>query len=202
MRIKKSITYLFILCLMFLLFGMSTEAASKNAKIYKKFLKKRSTSVTINGSNGKYKQKVKMNYFVLINIDKSGPKELIVKNTEYDWDNYVFTIKNGKVKFLGRVAGKYNSGRVLYNAKYKGLVGRDGGTGFLLHSLYKLKNGKLNESIHIWENHNLSDTFAVNNKNCSKKTFNKYYNKYFKASKLKSYAFVTNKKANRSRLLK
>jgi len=168
-------------------------------KLYEKFLKGKYTIV--DGSYSIGKQRIKMNYFTLLDIDKNGVKELLVEQGLYDTWYHVFLINGGKVKYAG-TARKGGGDSAIYNPTQKGLVAFYSGGGAVGDGFLKIKKEKLVETIQVYAMLNRKITYELNGKSCSEKTYTHYYNKYFKTSKLKTTKFIKVNEGNMKKKLK
>ena len=176
---------------------LTVKKANEVSKLYEKFLKGK--YATVDGSLGK--QRIKMNYFTLLDIDKNGVKELLVEQELYDTMYHVFLISGGKVKYAG-TARKGGGASAIYNPTQKGLAAFYSGTGAAGDGFLKIKKGKLVETIQVYAMFNQKITYELNGKSCSEKTYASYYNKYFKTSKLKTTKFVEVNEGNMKKKLK
>lgn len=211
MSIKKKICLvgfmLMILCGIWV--GTSTEAqaAPKYKKLYGDVLEN-------GGIDWGAGEILPFDYFSLLDINRDGIKELIAVGA-YDRRANIYTIKKGKVKELESVVcsirSSYTKGKykpyVEYNKAAKGLIlHTHGGTGMLGNILYKLKGGKLKSVLYLDESHDWSNgveikaMYSVEDKLVSKKTYMKYYNKYFKEGKSRKVFLKNNTAKNRNKL--
>lgn len=205
---KKIFRAKWLFAIMFLVaileFPGKAEAAPQYKKIYGNVLKN-STVIVMGGSRAYDK-------FAMVDINRDGKKELVA--TAQDRVAHVYTIRKGKAKLLGDffcfIVSDSRGYYIEYNKKSKGLVLRQhGGTGLSGHDLYKMKKGKLEETISIeassfWDNGMESVSYSVYqpvNSN-SKSVYTKYYNKYFKEGKVKKIYLAGNTERNRKRKLK
>lgn len=197
---------MFFVLSMGLSFQSDVHAAGTNYKtIYKNFLKKNSTTVTVKYKHGNikgsYKETIHINFFNLIDIDKNGVKELVVEGDLYATNYYVFGIRKGKVVFLGEIR-KGGGDKFCYNPSAKGLVAMYGGSGAAGNGLWRIRKGKLTESVELYAFFNRVTTFELNYKKCSQRVYRSYFNKYFKPSKLKVYKFVEKNSKNIKKILR
>ncbi len=155
-------------------------AKSKADKVYSKFLKKSQFKLKHNVGD----EIIRINYYLKLNIDHKGCKELLIADNEYSMYIHIFTVKKGKLKYIGGFFNKYDNINIKYN-KY-GLISYDGpgGYGYVLEQIKKGKL-KITKSVFCREvNPYPRKKYYVNEKKCSKRKFNKYKKKYF--SKIKS----------------
>ena len=189
---------LIFICIIWTVLASGISAAPNYKKLYGNYLKK--GSVTVKTSSNGYKT-IKMKHFLLLDIDQNGTKEMLTYDTDcYDVD--VFTIKKGKVVYIGYFFNKYHGNEVVYCKKHKGLVTPSGGGGHVGYYMTALKNGKLYYKYTL-----LTETYGkgrsrFNNKLISKKKLRKYYKKYFAAKDQKTYIFYDNTSKNRKKRVK
>ena len=180
---------------------LTTNAASYKT-VYKKLLKQGNRQFKVKSQHGTYTTTISMKYFTLVNIDRKGAPELITLSEPYgNWID-VFTIKNGKLKYLGKELNKYMGGYVRYNPSKKGLVVAAGGSGSAGDALIQMSGNGLKEKVSTLQIFNQKTTYMLNYKTCSYKTYKKYTKKYFAKKNIKLAYFVENNKFNRSKKLK
>lgn len=202
---SKISAMLLLICL--IVSPVNVQAAkSSEGKVYKEILEKGYT-VTENGNkdNRTYK------YFNLLDIDRNGVKELVVKEFEggawYSTD--VFTIKKGKVVFCGTVIGRGQTS-MTYVKKYHSLYtyGWTNGIGAAYSFLWRLNGTKIDRWKFCWAgSESMGSSKMVyktgkNSESCkkvSKSTYNAFFKKYFKNRV--DYKYVENTAANREKLL-
>ena len=148
--------------------------------------------------------------FYVLDIDRNGVPELIVKDTEASNSfstRYVYTIRNGKAVYCG---GYYQKGdsKLYYNSKYKSLYmwWWTNGVGGVGSMLYRLSGSQLKAYKYIWsgaKSYGSSKqvyyygTNAKKGKSVSKKTYNAMFKKYFKSRK--TFGFLNNTLTNRTK---
>lgn len=216
MKTKKRIIQVFLT--LFIICATVSPASAKTnyKKIYGNLLKRNVISYSNKDFGG-----IKLTYhpaaFVLLNIDQKGPKELIVTN-EYRTEWHIYTIKNNKVKHIfSKVWMGSDGDGVFYNRSKKGLVRVwSDGTGLINRCLFCFKNGKQSSKIHLYSSwiygtNPARFNYSKNGKGIAKKTFDKYFNKYFKYTNNKGrtvyvntkfYSYIENTASNRSKVLK
>lgn len=152
------------------------------------------------------------NWYYVLDVDQSGVPELIVNDYSGALtDFYVYTVKNGKMVYLG-YCGTKGLGSVpviSYVSKYKGLV-TSGWTNFIggvWWNMFGISGSKLTNIHHMREAHNPGDEFYVGNtdstaKKVSEAEYQKFYNTYFKDSLVKKYTMLKNTEANRKNSFK
>lgn len=199
--IKKMFCGMIIVLALTIFSGNTLTANAASYKtLYKNVLKRGKTTVYYS----KRPSTITMEYFAILNIDKKGAPELLVSSNVYSTVIDVFTIKNGKVKYVDNIMNKYMGikGGVRYNPSKKGLVLANGGSAAEGLSLWRLSKGTLKESKSVIAYFNRKVTYQYNWKNCSAKTYKKYRKKYFSNKQIKTIRFVKNSKANRNRKVK
>lgn len=171
--------------------------------LYKSFLEQYTFTV-----NEDYNWPVEAKSFCILDIDKNGVPELIIKNgleNESMCVRYIFTVKGGKVSFCGDYGQKGETG-LRYSSKHKALnrwwwVNGVGGTGSML---LQLSGGKLKEYRYVYsgaESYGSSKIrywygyTSAKAKKVSKSTYQSKFNKYFKSYKV--YEFINNTEENR-----
>lgn len=186
-----------------MLFALSAnvQAAQNYKKIYRNFLKKKYVSVLDPDS---YYETVRMNYFILLDINGDGRKELITApDREFNSIVNIFYIKKGKVKYAGWSLNKYHGDKIAYSTRYKGLVLENGGSGAAGNSIFRLKKGRLKEKYsYQMQSVAQGNLFFINNKQVSESVFYARKNKYFAKSTIKSYTMHYNNAKNRKKKLK
>lgn len=202
-KCMKKLNILLIITTIFIL-SCSIQASAKPnyQKLYGNLLKKNKIiEYDTDGRRSVYRPK----YFLLLDIDRNGVKELIVapnRGVAGEW--HIYTIKNNKVKFL------YNrfwmgSCTFLWSKSLKGIWREwSEGTGLLTQAFYQIKNGKFVKKIELNRTWHYGEKayYSVNRKGCSKSTYNKYLNKYFRIKKYQAYSNISNNAANRRKYLK
>lgn len=174
--------------------------------LYKSFLEQYTFTV-----DKDYKWPIEAKSFCILDIDKNGVPELIIKNgLENDsmCVRYVFTVKGGKVHFCGEYGQKGESD-LRYSPKHKALnrwwwTNGVGGVGSML---LQLSGGKLKEYRYVYsgaESYGSSKIkywygySSAKAKKVSKSTYQSKFNKYFKD--LKVYKFMNNTEENRTKI--
>ena len=198
-RLKKISTWILCIGMLFAL-SVNVQAAQNYKKIYRDFLKERNVSV----SKYSFHDTVEMNYFILLDINGDGKKELITAPDRYfNSIVYVFYIKNGKVKYAGHSLNKYHGDKIAYSTRYKGLVLENGGSGAAGNSIYQLKKGRLKEKYsYQMQSVAQGNLYFINNKQVSESTFYAKKNKYFAKNTIKSYTMYYNNAKNRKKRIK
>ena len=145
-----------------------------------------------------------MNYFILLDINGDGRKELITAPDRYFNSSIdVFYVKKGKVKYAGSWLNKYHGDKIAYSTRYKGLVLENGGSGAAGNSIFQLKKGRLKEKYsYQMQSTAQGNLMFFNNKQVSASTFYAKKNKYFAESTIKSYTMHYNNAKNRRKKLK
>lgn len=174
---------------------------------YKTIYKALLTKGTITVKSGNYNYTRTIQGFVLLDIDKNGVPELIIKDTDASSayaSYYVYTVRSGKLRYCGEYVVRGQS-QVFYNSKYKALymswwTNSVGGVG---HRLIRLSGTELKDYKYLWTGSESPystkqiyqyGTTGDKAKNVSKSTFNSKYKKYFKS--YKKYNFVPNTEYN------
>lgn len=205
-----------VFLLMFLTCAFTTPAAAKTnyKKIYGKLLKR--STLTCKDVYGD-KLTFTPNAFILINLDRKGPKELIITD-EYRVQWHIYTIKRKKAKHIFSRGWMGSDGDgIYYNKKKKGLVRAwSDGTGLMHNCLFCFKNGKKGSDIHLYRSwiygtYPSKFYYQVNGKGATKERYLNYFHKYFDYKKkggnvvykgTKFYRYVDNTAANRAKKLK
>lgn len=199
-KIRKLISAALCVLVLTVTITFSCPVNAKTAgykKLYNNFL----SNSTIPAGN----YTITPNWYYVINIDRTGVPELIVTSSGGAITGYcVYTVKKGKVKFIGEYGAKgisYTNPTFSYIKKYKGLVasGWTNGIGGAWNNMYKKSKYKLVQKKHLMsENSGLyyGKTTETRHK-VSKKAFMKYYKKYFKPAK--EYKMKKNTAANRKK---
>lgn len=156
--------------------------------------------------------------FLLLNIDRSGVAELIVKNyyvKEPKTGTFtVYTVKDGVVTEIGRYSQSMRdgaNGKISYSKKYKALYYRwwQNGFGYNYH-LYGITGGELKSIRYAAKGQDfrtlktLYYTGTVGGstaKQVSKSAFTSFFNKYFASSTRKTYSLAKNTAKNRKKRL-
>ncbi len=172
---------------------------------------------------GNYKTKgynFTINYFYLLDIDRDGISEMVCLDKWYDNSIYVFSIKGGKVIFLGGSGSRigYNEvPKLYYSKKYKALCKIDkgatfgGGTMGMAYEYYRISGAK----IKAWKytakmgvdapssyDYFMAGTSSAKAKYISKSKQNAFFKKYFAPKYIKSYKFLQNSANVRNRIWK
>ncbi len=184
--------------------------------LYSELLEKKEYTYNINYGTYETQYKMKMNYFICLDINNDGVKELIVSNankaTAEDWgyvykeDALVFTVKNDKLKYLGHIYSCIDQKGLMYNKKYKGIISEmDAGSGgrAASYDIYNIKNNALKELYHCdWSYDALegSGYYAVGGKKTTEKKYQAYFKKYFNQNDYKHYTLTENTEANRNKI--
>ncbi len=170
-------------------------------ELYRKFLK-----------SGKVKEgyySFRPEYFTLLDIDKNGMPELIVteRNVSPYCKYHVYTVKQGKMKYLGMCAYRGMGSRpvVYYSSKYKGVMveGWTSGVGGAWSALYGISGNKLVRRQHAEERHYPYDAYTVGttdkiSRKVSRSASVAFVKKYFKNTQ--KYPMKANTAANRAKL--
>ena len=206
----KKCVMLFLLLGVVWLPSVRVSAATNYKSIYKTFLSKEKTMVSING----YARNITMKSYYMLDIDKDKIPELIVKDREpqlgaASYDHYIFTIRKKKVVFCDALLQR-GTADIFYNKKYKALQ-NSGWTNFVggvWYHLFRLKSKKLVQYAYIWEGY--SDTQNTEyiyyigrndteKKKVSKTKYKEFVKKYFNKKDLKVYKFKANTAKNREK---
>ena len=180
MKRIKLLIVAFLLIALTCLSNNTAHAKSNADKVYSKFLKNKQFTIKNTASS----KTIKINYYLKLNIDHKGCKELLVADNETSMYIHIFTVKKGKIKYLGEFFNKYDNINIKYN-KY-GLISYDGPGGYG-YCLTQIKKGKLKTTKSVFcKEAYPKNKYYVNNKKCSKKKFDKCEKKYFKKRKEKS----------------
>lgn len=170
-----------------------TISKSKQAELYKDFLKESSAKTD----------------FIYLDINRDGTKELITRyqpGSYSDYDVYVYTIKNGKIKKLSKkltISHIYSKNSILlYNKSLKAISSVETGSYSISYQLWRMKGTKLVEAAKC---NNIFGRYPVctigrNDKSCSKAAYNSYFKKYF--SSAEKYKFRNNTPAKRKKYIK
>lgn len=186
--------------------------------IYNELLQNKEYSYSIKYGNEEYPYKMKLNYYIYMDINNDGVKELIVsakdKATSEDWgyvykaDVLVFTIKNEKLKFLGIINSCIDQKGMMYSKKYKGIISEpDAGSGGrgAWYSIYKINNNILKPIYSCGWNYEILDRltyfYTVDGKDTTKEKYTTYYNKYFKGVVYNHHSLIENTESNRKKSL-
>lgn len=202
MKRYVKIFVLFILAVNMLFFTFPIITVYAANKCYKEILEK--------GSYGPYK----LNYFYILDIDRDKTPELICMNQWFDNSLYVFSVKKGKLVYLGTSGSKIGFKEIpklYYSKKYKSLCCQEkdalygGGLSGPSYTYYRI-NGK---KIKSWKytavmksgsaKYYANGTASHKYKFVSKKTQKKFYKKYFSPKYLKSYKLMENTPENRAK---
>lgn len=199
-RVKKISAFVLLLGMVFVM-AISTQAASGYKKLYHRLLKQK--SVTVRNSS-EYSSRIDMNYFILLDINGDGRKELITSPArEFNSIIHVFYVKAGKVWYAGDELNKYHGEKIAYSKKYKGLVLENGGSGAAGNSIIQLKKGRLKEMYsYQFQSTAEGNLTFFNNKQVSGSTFYAKKNKYFSKNTIKSYVMYYNNARNRRKRIK
>lgn len=176
--------------------------------LYKALLEKGTVSIKTDYGTSTYLIKS----FYLLDIDKNGVPELIVKDgssSETFSNRFIYTVKKGKVVYCGEYYVKGDR-YLYYNSKYKAIyiwwwTNGVGGSGAMLVRLSgtKMKNYKYiwtgSEKVGSTKQIYMYGTSGIKAKKVSKKKFNSMLKKYFKGQK--KYSFMNNTSANRKKKL-
>lgn len=181
------------------------------------------SSMTVKGTSSYINLSIKDCYFTLVDIDQNGVKELIIKEKGYfgpcEPSAYIFTIKNGKVEYVGSTGIKQDySNKVLISKKYKSIYNRYQVAFYCPEYYYTIKNGKLSSVKFFYSQsdgangnygaipHDIpheawckSYGYYIDKKKVSKSKFESEQKKY--SDSLNSYTLSFNSESNRSRLL-
>lgn len=180
---------------------VNAKAGKKYKKLYKKFLAK-GIIKTKSGS------RVSINWYYLININKSGVPELVVIQDGGGMATYyIYTVSGGKVKLCGECTTRgipSNPPEFQYVSKYKSIEtsGWTNGIGGVWANLFQLSKGKMVLKHHIRsaeypKKEYYIGTTDTNSRKVGKAAHNRYYKKYF--SKAKTYKMIKNTAANRNK---
>ncbi|MCI8730884.1 MAG: hypothetical protein HFH58_06350 [Lachnospiraceae bacterium] len=180
---------------------VNAKAGKKYKKLYKKFLAKG----VIKGKSG---SRGVINWYYLININKSGAPELVVMQDGGGLATYyIYTISGGKVKLCGECTAKGISSAppvLKYVSKYKGIEtsGWTNGIGGVWSNLFQVSKGKLVHKYHVRSAEYPKKEYYIGTtdtkcRKVGKAACNRYYKKYF--SKAKTYKMIKNTAANRNR---
>lgn len=185
--------------------------------LYNELLEKKEYSYSIKYGDEEYPYKMELNYFLHMDINNDGVKELIVssknKATSSEWgyiykeDALVFTIKNNKLKFLGVINSCIDQEGMMYSEKYKGIISeQDAGSGGrgAWYSIHNIKNNVLEPLYKCGWHYEILDRltyfYSINGKDTTEKKYTDYYNKYFIKKDYKHYSLKANTKANRGKM--
>lgn len=177
-----------------------TVKKSDYKALYKSFLEKSQ----VKAGN----RSIKPGWFYMLNIDKKGVPELIVteKTAFPTVTYYVYTVKNGAVKYMGECSLKGMSAppTLQYSSKYKGIYvgGWINGVGGSWSALYGVSGTKLVRKQHSEEYHSSGDTYYTGttdgqSKRVTRSQCQAFVKKYF--GDLKKYTMKANTAANRNR---
>jgi hypothetical protein len=185
--------------------------------LYSNLLEKKEYTYSIKYGDQEYSYKMKLNYFICMDINNDGVKELIVsssnKATVEDWgyvnkvSALVFTVKNDKLKFLGNIYSCIDQNGLMYSKKFKGIVSEaDAGSGGrgASYGILNIKNNALKEIYECSWYYEILDKlqyfYSVNGKDTTAKKYNDYYNKYFNSKDYKHYSLKENTESNRNKI--
>lgn len=229
MKMKRKISVVIMLFLMLLYVGvvvkesqMAQAAGNKSGKgssktealsLYKKALEKGEIAYEKDGDTGTTSMKA----FCLVDIDKNGLPELVIKGSEAemcvgDETRYIYTVKGKKIKACGDYLQKGGGDGVRYYSKHKS-IGYYGWTNGVCtwEALCKLKNFKLKPYKLILVEQKSPEfekeiykygNGAKSMKNISKKKYDGLVKKYFDKKDCKTYKFHNNTEKNREKYLK
>lgn len=204
-KISKRCLAVLLLLAMVLAVPMTSQAAKKPSKktvkkLYTEFLKNQSGS----------------DYFTALDINRDGVKELIVskpRRNSYSNDIFsIYTVKSGKVQFLGDVQESisldYSPSKkkaVYYNKKQKAIRGTETGPYTAEYSLYRMSGSKLKKYLYCMGAYNRYQIFQVQYpnkkaKNVSESTHDSFQKKYMKTQCTKKN-LVANTEKNRTKYL-
>lgn len=229
MKVKRKLSVAIMLFLMLLYVGvvvkegqMAQAAGNKAGKsssktealsLYKKALEKGEIAYEKDGDTGTTSMKA----FCLVDIDKNGIPELVIKDTEEGGygggTRYVYTVKGKKIKACGDFFQKGDGNELQYYSKHKSIsywwwTNGVGGAG---SALCKLKNFKLKPYKSIWSGQVSPESAkmiyqygngAKSMKKISKKKYDGLAKKYFDKKDCKTYKFHNNTEKNREKYLK
>lgn len=193
--------------------GIQRVEAASNRKvkgIYKKLLEKRRYK-------GRNRVLNNINYFYLLDINRDGVSELICFN-EY-WDNslFIFTVKKGKLVFLGTSGSHISSKetpKLYYSKKYKALCCIEefatfgGGTVGPSYGYYRIAGTEVKPwkyAAKMGVSHPNYTHYKIGSDGkyrwVSKKQQKAFYKKYFAPKYIKEYTLLENTPQNRINIL-
>lgn len=174
--------------------------------LYRTLLEKRSYA-----QSGGYNFKI--NYFYLIDINRDQVPEMVCMDQWYNNSLYVFTIKKGKVVFLGSSGshtGYRETPKLYYSKKYKSLCCIEknatfgGGLTGPSYDYYRISGSKIINWKHTAEMELDGHTYYYEigakskNKFVSKSKQKAFYKKYFAPKYIKSYKLLENTSSARN----
>lgn len=193
--------------ILLLIFSISFGLAdSKNAMAGTTSIYKKALSGYLTTDTG---EKIKPKSFLLLDINKDGKKELIVKDSkasEAFATKYIFTINAGKVICKSAYYENYGTAGVVYSKKLNRISTSTWIKGNAIgekKSIYILKKGKLKSKGWIFsgskENGKMVYKKGANDKTSGKKISKKEYEKLEKkyTQSFKKYSFKSNTEKNR-----
>lgn len=152
-------------------------------------------------------------FFYMINIDQKGVPELIItdKYTSPTVTYYVYTVRDGSVRYMGKCAlkGMSHHPTFQYSQKYKGIYvgGWINGVGGSWSALYGISGTKLVRKQHGEEYHPYGqrDTYYIGHtdresRRVSRSECAAFVRRYM--GNLKKYTMISNTSSNRNRYLK
>jgi len=192
--------------------GNTVHAASEMDKakaLYKKILQK--GEVSYRDNDGTHFVVIKS--FCLLDIDKNGIPELVVKDAQADGSfstRYIYTVKNRKLIYCGNYYQK-GQAELQCSLKYKSVyhlwwTNSIGGAGSIL---YKLKKNKMKEYKYMYTSQESPTSDKIEYwygnsrktaKKINKKKYSLLYKKYF--GEVKLYVFCDNTEKDRRLYLK
>lgn len=147
-------------------------------------------------------------YFLVLDINRDGIKELIVSDDPSAMRQEIYTVKNGSIKKLGELFFSGAAvGPVIYYSQsekaiyHQWLTHGAGGGGT---ALYKISGNGIKMSRYAWSGYSQGKTvyYIADNKKVSKNTYDTYVKQYFgnRLSKLKQYKMLKNTASNRNKI--